>query len=296
MKLSINIKNDYIKKDAVLGYSMLHYRGVAFPRFNDMIFRRRLLCRNWEPRKRTLLDIRDKLTSHFNDLYDFTNASLRRDMLFLFCNAEELRNRLLFESKNLPLNQDPYLTDNYSLILQLRKVQIKNPKIKSDDKLMTTTSDIIEEKIREQFEVLENSTIEVDSSWLKFEIRDLDNDSRIGFQFLAPNEENAKSFLEEVSDCIEQGSESNKYHSITHALRVFDFLDIDPKLNEDKYLTEEKDIVQSIFKLYSDNSDNNQELSILKRIKIEELKNEINPSEQIKEDIFSESSEKIENE
>ena len=191
MKLELEIEKDYVRKDSVLAYSMLHYRGVAFPKFNDMIFRRRLLSKNWDPRKRTLLDIRDKLTNHFNDLYDFQNSSLRRDMLLLFSSPEELNNRLSFEIKNLPVNQDPALTDNYSLILQLKKVQVKNPKIKSDSKLITTTSDIIEDKIKEQFDVPEASTVEVDKSWVKCKITG--DGKKLGYQFLSKDEDDADS-------------------------------------------------------------------------------------------------------
>lgn len=252
-------------KETTLQCVALHYRDVVFPKVNDLIYRRKLLLKNSSLLKKTLEDVRDKLVSRFNDLYDFPNARLRRDMLLLFLTREELESRLSFEIKNLPKDQDPTLVDTYSLILQLKKVQAKNPPIPSE-MYMHSTSDIIRERIREQFEILESQRITtMDTSWLKYKI--IEDGRKVGMTFLAKTKEDAEGFMEELETCC---GDDKKYHSLRCGLRALSFLEDDPVLMETSFIREEKRIIDQIFDS-SANSDTSG-ISLLQRVELEEIR------------------------
>lgn len=232
-----------------------------------MMYRRRLLLRNSHLLKRTLEDVRDKLVHRFNDLYDFTNASLRRDMLLLFLSKDELESRVSFEVKNLPKIQDPSMTDTYSLILQLRKVQIKNPVVRNQDPLITSTSDIIRDRIREQFEVLEaNKLPKVDLSWKKYNI--FNDGEKIGETFFARNISDAESLLDDMRLCLE----SDKYSSMKSGLRALSFLGEDEELYTYEFVEIERRIIDSIFNMNT--YDSVEGVSLLQRVELEEIKSQ----------------------
>lgn len=231
-----------------------------------MIYRRRLLLRNSHILKRTLEDVRDKLVNRFNDLYDFNNASLRRDMLLLFLSRDELESRISFEVKQLPKIQDPSMTETYSLILQLRKVQIKNPVIKNQDVIITSTSDIIRDRIREQFDILESNYIpKIDLSWNKYTITK--DGLKIGMTFIAKDDDAAESFLEDIEN-------ADKYLNVKSGLRALSFLDEDEDLHSDSFIEDERKILDSIFNMNTDNSISG--ISLLQRVELEEIKSQNN--------------------
>lgn len=237
-----------------------------------MIFRRRLMLHNWAVRKRILQGIRTELINKFSDLYDFTNVSLRRDMLLLFLNQEELSSRLSFECKNLPLNQDTTLSNHYAIILQLRKIQIKNPPVHSEEQYLLTTSDVIDDRLREQYEFLQSRTNEVDSSWVKGQIQ-LDG-LKHGFNFLAKDEKEANLFFEDFLSSIEllKNPQDPQYPNI-YGYRAIGLIDEDPRDSSEDILLEERTLVSSVFKLYSSAPNKLEGVSLLRSIELEEIKN-----------------------
>jgi hypothetical protein len=198
-------------------------------------------------------------------------------MLLLFLSKEELDSRLSFEIKNLPKDQDPVLTDTYSLILQLRKVQIKNPKVRNQDPLITSTSDVIKDRIREQFDILESyKTQTVDTSWMKYKL--VEDGRKLGSIFFAKSKEDAESFLDDVESCHE-----NRSPSLIHSLRALTFVKEDSVLHEESYVREEKEILRQIFCINSGSE--TEGISLLQRIELEELKSQY-PTDFIPDDLL----------
>lgn len=263
-------KGKELKKASSLTYSMFHFRDVVFPKMNDMIYRRRLLLSNSNNLLLTLKAIEQRLRGSFNHLYDFQNAALRRDMLLLFLSQQELESRLAFEHKVLPKHQDPTLFETYSIILQLKKVQAKNPPAKNDaDILIQSTPEIILDRLREQYEILESHKLKTPNmDWMSYRVSQVegDNSTLVGLPFLAETEDDAASFIEDLNTC----DLDDKYRSVRAAMRALSFMPKDPMLFSDEHKKQEDQCLDMLF--VSMTSQDTKGISLLERVELEEIR------------------------
>lgn len=232
------------------GQNLFHFRNVAFAKFNDFIFRKRLLQSSWRFRKKVLVELKNFFSTgrEFDtNCLDLDTANLKRDYILMFGSPQETLAQLEMEAKFLPTNQKPNYHDRYALITELAKIKNDGPSL--DSTLEITPSDQVAVSLDTMYKFLNKNTIKADETWGRYRIQ---NGSSLGRNFAAANEANAEKFLSEVVSAREQEARGDEISPDFIGLRALGFLGMDPLLNDPKTIEKEEELLTFIFGIIGD--------------------------------------------
>lgn len=213
-------------------------------KYNDLIFRKRLMNSSWRFRKKVL----SELKAFFAGGGDFDTSSLdkdiatlKRDYLLMFGSDEAISSQLDHESKYLPLNQRPSHHEQYAIITELAKLQLNGPTISPS--LDQTPVGPVTLLISKSYDFLDRNTLKVTDSWLYWTIR---NGNILGEGFVAPSATAAQKFFEEVELARAEEAKGIEITASLIGLRAMGFLPLDPLLNDPKVMEQEAELISYI--------------------------------------------------
>lgn len=224
-----------------------HFHGIAIPRMNDLLFRRRLFGTVWTSRKEALTRIRTYLSTgkSFSAALLENDLSIHRDYQLLFGSQEDLQRILQEEAAYLPPNQTHSHHEKYALIAQI--LRSRQP---SAD-LETTHEDTI---LQEALAHVERNTPKVSASWIPcWLVDDEDEKTKIGPKFLLGSMDHVAKFEDEINEAFEATEISTRQRG----LRAFGFLKPDPALFTPKNIEQEQKLVTEILEILQENEDKN---------------------------------------
>lgn len=243
-----------ISATAVKNFNFFHFRGVAFSKVNDFIFRKRLLVSSWKFRRKILTDIRNFFSSG-ND-FDTTNfkmeiANLKRDFILLFGSEKEVTDQLILETHCLPQNQKPAHHDLYALVTELVELRDNSVSVDMESKFETSSSEHLDNLLDQNYDMIDRNTPKVSETWGVYSI-ETSLGKRLGRKFVAPSTDAASLFFEEVTAALSDEESGKEISSNLVGLRPFQFLVLDPLLQEAKIKEIEKEIVLTILEHIQD--------------------------------------------
>jgi hypothetical protein len=228
--------NNFVSEEALRTQNFFHFINlVAFPKMNELIFRRRMFCTSWTWRKRAL----NHILKYLKDGRQFGNEaneimlSLKRDHLILFGKSDELDQLMSDETNFLPQNQNHENHEKYALITHLSRLYQMDSLSDQEEKLLINSQKSI------------NKIKKVDSSWLSYQMNNpKDERETWGPEFLAPNEKSADEFINFVSKWTEDPTGVTNGQNV--GLFALGYWPPDPMLMLQKNIDEESKLVIGI--------------------------------------------------
>jgi hypothetical protein len=215
-------------------------------KYNDLIFRKRLMNSSWKFRKRILTDLKSFFSTggvFETSILDIETANLRRDFVLMFGEKTLITTQLDLECKCLPLNQRPSHHDKYALIAEYAKLNFNGPAL--TNALEVTPDDKVAMALQTNYDYIERNTPRVTENWPYYSVS---NGKLVG-EFAAPNEAAARKFLEEVEAgraCDAKGEEIPGTHI---GYRALGFLGKDPLLDDPKVREQETELLTYILEM-----------------------------------------------
>lgn len=230
-----------------------HFRGAAFSKCNDHIFRKALMNCSWRFRKRILESIREFFStgqSFDTATLDMTTANLRRDFILMFGTEAEKNEQYTAEADFLPLNQTPSYHDRYALLTELSKLRSNGPSLNSD--LELSPSDQVSILISDTLSYVKKHTLEVEPEWLTYAIG---NGKKIGKAFTVPNVAAADTFLDDLLKAKAEEERGIELSQGYQGFRALGFMGVDPFLFDPKIMEYEDSLITFILEsMYDPNN------------------------------------------
>jgi hypothetical protein len=226
--------------------NFFHFRGGACMKFNDLIFRKRLMNSSWRFRKKVLTELKSFFSTNGifdSSILDMETASLRRDYTLLFGEKSAITTQLELECKCLPLNQRPTDHDRYALISEYAKLNFNGPSLTSA--IEVSPDDKVSMALNTHYDFINRNTPKVTENWPYWSIW---NGKLVG-DFAAPNEAAARKILEEVEAGKEADLRGEEIPYMFAGYRALGFLGKDPLLDDPKVMEQETSLISYILEM-----------------------------------------------
>jgi hypothetical protein len=215
-------------------------------KFNDLIFRKRLMNSSWRFRKKVLTELKSFFSTNGifdSSILDMETASLRRDYTLLFGEKSAITTQLELECKCLPLNQRPTDHDRYALISEYAKLNFNGPSLTSA--IEVSPDDKVSMALTTHYDFINRNTPKVAENWPYWSIW---NGKLVG-DFAAPNEAAARKILEEVEAGKEADIRGEEIPYMFAGYRALGFLGRDPLLDDPKVMEQETSLISYILEM-----------------------------------------------
>lgn len=229
--------------------NFFHFRDAAFPKYNDLIFRKRLMNSSWRFRKKVLTQLKGFFAT--NKEFDSSNldadaASLKRDYILMFGTKDEIKEQLAQECRCLPMHQKPNYHEKYALITELARLNIIDDRSVSRSSLKVSPTDSMSNKLAILQDFLDRNTPTVTNSWQGWFIQ---NSIAVGSGFATNSEDVAKKLLEEVEEARAYDERGDELPHALSGYRALDFLGKDPLLDDPKFKKQENELITYILEM-----------------------------------------------
>ncbi len=228
--------NTFVSEEALRTQNFFHFIDlVAFPKMNDLIFRRRMYCTSWTWRRKALINILKYLRGggHFGNSTNEMILSLQRDYLILFGRSDKLDQLMVDETTFLPQNQNHKNHEKYALIAHLSK-RYQTGSLSDREEILLINAQKVVDKIKK-----------VNSSWLSYQLSSQEDERETwGPEFLAPNNKAADKFREFVCEWTNAKAGTTNKENV--GLLALGYWPPDPMLMLQKNIDEESRLVIGI--------------------------------------------------
>ena len=246
--MSLTLKEErLVGPKAVSKKNFFHFRTGACVKFNDLIFRKRLMNSSWRFRKQVLSSLKTFFSTggvFDSSILDMETASLKRDFILMFGEKTAIDQQLALECKCLPMNQKPQYHDRYALIAELAKLNFNGPSLNSAIEVSPT--DAVSISLAQNYEFIERNTVKATEHWPVWSIQ---NGKLIGDGFCSSNEAAARKFIEEVEAGRDADERGDEIPQSLIGYRALGFLGRDPLLDDPKIKEKETDLITYILEM-----------------------------------------------